>query len=143
MDFVRVYDPEKVQIQIAGVYITGFSENSKVTIEKSEDNFTPAVGVEGTVSYAVNYNATAKAKISLANTSPSIPHIRSLAKSRTMFNFTLTDLNDVGENKSCDGCIVLKTPDIKRNKNVEEEEFEIFIPYLEEVQDLNGGTYDF
>ena len=142
-DFVRVYDPEKVQIQVGGVYITGFSEDSKIEVEKTEDNFLPKVGVEGTVSYAINYNATAKVKVSLMSTSPSIPHIRSLAKSRSMFNFTLTDLNEVGENIACDGCIVIKTPDIKRNKAVEEEQFEIFIPYYEEVTDLNDGEYNF
>lgn len=143
MDFVRVYDPEKVQIQVGGVYITGFSEDSKITIEKTEDNFLPKVGVEGTVSFAVNYNATAKAKISLMNTSPSIEHIRNLAKNRQLFNFTIVDTNTVGENKSCDGCVILKTPPIARNKEVDREEFEIFIPYFEEVTDLNGGQYDF
>ncbi|MDY3947521.1 MAG: hypothetical protein SOZ40_06040 [Ezakiella sp.] len=134
----RVYDPEKVYIQIDGIYITGFSENSKLTIEKSEDNLLPKVGVEGTVSYAVNHNVTAKAKISLMSTSASIPLIRELGESRKFFNLTIVDMNTNGKNVSCDDCVVIKTPNIERNKEVEEEEFEIFIPYYEDVVDVNG-----
>jgi hypothetical protein len=139
---IAVYDPEKVQLQLDGVYITGYSEESKITVEKNQDNFLPAVGVDGIVSVAINYDATAKMSIKLASTSASVMHIRQLAKGRRLFNMTLTDLNANGENKSCDGCFILKTPPIKRNKKVEDEEFDIYIPYFEEVKDLNGGDYN-
>lgn len=139
---IAVYDPEKVQLQLDGVYITGYSEESKIQVEKNQDNFLTAVGVDGNVSVAVNYDATAKMSIKLVSTSASIMHIRQLAENRRLFNMTLTDLNENGQNKSCDGCFIIKTPALMRNKKVENVDLDIFIPYFEEVKDLNGGDYN-
>lgn len=125
-----VYDPEKVTIQVGGVYLTGFSDKGKITIEQSEDDVIPKVGVDGSVHYTLNHNKTAKAKLPLMSTSPHIPYIRDLARDNREFNFTMVDMNDNGMNISCDQCRIIKTPDYKREKEAEEVEFEIFIPFF-------------
>lgn len=127
---INAYDPAEVLVQVNGTYITGFSEKSMIKIEKNEDNVTPYVGVRGEVNYAYSYDETGKATITLASTSPHLPFIRSLANRHTEFNFTMTDLNKNGENISCDDCRIIKTPSYSREKEVEDVEFEIFIPYL-------------
>lgn len=125
-----VYDPEKVILQMGGVYLTGFSDGGKVVIEQNEDDVLPKVGVDGSVHYSINHNKTALAKIPLMSTSPLIPYIRGLTKDNEEFNFTMVDMNDNGENISCDECRIIKTPDYSRQKEAEEVEFEVFIPFL-------------
>lgn len=127
---INTYDPAYVLLQVNGTYITGFSEKSMIKIEKNEDNVTPYVGVRGEVNYAYSYDETGKATISLASTSPHLPYLRSIANRHIPFNFTMTDLNDNGENISADDCMIIKPPDVSREKEVEDVEIEIFIPYL-------------
>lgn len=127
---INTYDPAEVLLQVNGTYITGFSEKSMIKIEKNEDSVTTSVGVLGEVNYALSYDDTGKATISLASTSPHLPYLRSLANRHIPFNFTMTDLNDNGEHISVDDCMIIKPPDISREKEVEDVEIEIFIPYL-------------
>ena len=129
MKQTHVYDPEKVIIKVDNVFITGFSEGGKVTVEQNEDDLIPKVGVDGSVHYTINHDKTAVAKIPLMSTSPHVPYIRSLAKDNRPFNFTMVDMNDNGENISSDDCRIIKTPDYVRQKEAEEVEFEIFIPF--------------
>lgn len=123
------YDPEKVIVQIDGVYLTGFSDEAKITVEKNEDNTIPKVGVDGSVHYTINHDETAKAKLPLMSTSPHINFIMDLAASQKDFNFTMVDMNDNGRNISCDECRIIKTPDYSRKKEAEGIEFEVFIPF--------------
>lgn len=125
-----VYDPDKITVQIAGVYVTGLSDNGVVEIEQNEDDVTPTVGVTGEIHYTLNHDKTAKATIPVMSTSPMIPFLRDLAKDNRDFNVTMVDLNDNGINISCDNCRILKTPDYKRNKEAEETPIEIFIPEI-------------
>lgn len=125
-----VYDPEKVVVQVAGVYLTGFSDGGKIVIEQNEDDILPKVGVDGSVHYSINHNKTALAKIPLMSTSPHVPFIRDLARDNREFTFTMVDMNDNGMNLSCDQCRIIKTPDYSRQKEAEEVNFEIFIPFM-------------
>ena len=124
------YDPDKVIIQIDGVYLTGFSDDAKITVEKNEDNVIPKVGVDGSVHYSLNHDETAKAKLPLMSTSPQINLFSDLAANKRDFNFTMVDMNDNGRNISCDECRVLKAPDYSRKKEAEGVEIEIFIPFF-------------
>lgn len=124
------YDPDKVIIQLNGVYLTGFSDDAKITVEKNEDNVIPKVGVDGSVHYTLNHDETAKAKLPLMSTSPQIPYITELADNMVEFNFTMVDMNDNGRNISCDGCRIIKSPDYSRKKEAEGVEFEVFIPFF-------------
>lgn len=124
------YDPDKVIIQLDGVYLTGFSDDAKITVEKNEDNVIPKVGVDGSVHYTLNHDETAKAKLPLMSTSPQINFITDLADNKRDFNFTMVDMNDNGRNISCDECRILKSPDYSRKKEAEGVEFEVFIPFF-------------
>lgn len=124
------YDPDKVIIQLNGVYLTGFSDDAKITVEKNADNVIPKVGVDGSVHYTLNHDETAKAKLPLMSTSPQIPYIAELADNKVEFNFTMVDMNDNGRNFSCDECRIIKSPDYSRKKEAEGVEFEVFIPFF-------------
>lgn len=123
------YDPEKIQVRLGSVFLTGFSDTGKISIEKNEDDILPKVGVDGSVHYAINHDGTATATIPLMSTSPSLSYIRQLAKDNGEFTFTMTDLNDNGINVSSEGCRIIKEPDYIRNKETEEVELQIFIPF--------------
>lgn len=124
------YDPEKVLVQVGGIYLTGFSEDSKISVEQNEDDVIPKVGVDGKVHYSINHDKTARVTIALMSTSPHVTVIRELARNNQEFNFTMTDLNDNGENISSDECRIIKTPNYVRGKEADEVEFEVFVPYL-------------
>lgn len=127
----HTYDPEKVVVTINGVFITGFSEKSKIEIERNEDSAGVKVGVDGGVHYSINNNITGKAKLTLMTTSPSLSYIRDLEHNNTLFTLAIADMNDVGQNIASDECIILKRPKTAINKDVEEQEIEIFIPYFD------------
>ncbi len=125
-----VYDPEKVVVTVAGIFLTGYSEDSKVEIEQNEDDVIPKVGVDGIVNYTINHDKTAKAKISLMSTSPCIPSMRALAKNNEEFDFSMVDMNDNGENIASSNCRIMKPPKLSKHKEAEGVDFEIFIPYF-------------
>ena len=127
----QTYDPEKVVITINGVFITGFSDKGKIEIERNEDSRGVKVGVDGGNHYAINNNISGKAKLMIMSTSPSLNYIRELERTQTQFTFSMTDLNDVSQNIACDDCIILKRPKTSAMKEVEEQEIEIYIPFLD------------
>lgn len=127
----QTYDPEKVVITINGVFITGFSDKGKVEIERNEDSRGVKVGVDGGNHYSINNNISGKAKLMIMSTSPSLNYIRELERTQTQFTFSMTDLNDVSQNIACDDCIILKRPKTSAMKEVEEQEIEIYIPFLD------------
>lgn len=124
------YDPELVIIKLDNVYLTGFSDGGKISIEQNEDDVIPKVGVDGSVHYTINHDKTAKATIPLMSTSPMVPYIRDLANGNREFTFTMVDMNDNGIQVACDQCRIIKTPNYERQKEAEEVEFEVFIPFL-------------
>lgn len=126
---VYTYDPEKVVVQIDGTYLTGFADDSKIVIEQNEDDIFYKAGVDGNISYTINYDKSAKAKIPLMSTSPMIPFIRELSINNREFNFTMVDMNENGKNVSCDKCRIVKKPTYERKKEAEGIEFEVFIPF--------------
>lgn len=124
------YDPEKITIQIDGVYLTGYSDGGVVKIEATEESVKPLVGAEGSIHYSINHNKTGTATVPMMSTSPMMPFLRELASTTKKFNFTMVDMNDNGINISCDDCMIIKIPDYVRNKEAEEVSVEIFIPEI-------------
>ena len=53
---VTTYDPTKVSLVVNGRVITGFATDSMITVARSEDMVTTAVGVQGDVTYNENAN---------------------------------------------------------------------------------------
>lgn len=127
---VHVYDPALLSTRVDGQYLTGYSDSGKFTAEMNEDNTMPYVGVDGNVSYAINNDKTGTMTITLASTSPSLPFIRALVREKRDFNTTVVDMNENGMNFSSDQCRIIKEPEYKRGKEVEEVEVQIYVPYM-------------
>lgn len=83
MPEVSSYDFKKITATVANHILTGFMDGSVITIEKNEDNVTPHVGADGSVTYAESADNTATMTITLKQTSPSLPVLRGLARNKT------------------------------------------------------------
>lgn len=125
---IRVYDPDLVSIALGNMFLTGFAEDAKVEIEKNEDDVFTNVGLGGDTTYSETADRTAKAKISLMNSSPCLPRIYEMAKNREFFPLSIVDMNDDSENVACEQCRIIKRPNVVRKKQAETVEFEVFIP---------------
>ena len=91
---VTTYDPKKVSIVVNNRMITGFASDSMITVARSEDIVTTAVGVQGDVTYNENANESGTMTITLSGTSSSLPSLRDLALRRKPFPVLLVDAND-------------------------------------------------
>lgn len=132
---VYTYDARDVTVTVDGQYMTGFAEDSKVNIEKKEDNVSPKTGVDGIVSYAMSADGTGTCTMTFMSTSPSLETLRQLARDRQTFTLAITDMNDNAESYAKNDCIILKSlDDPKGYKEPDEIEVEIFIPYLEDLR---------
>ena len=123
-----VYDPEAVTVPLGDMFLTGYAEDSKIELEKNEDDTIAKVGVGGDVTYTNNHDRTGKAKISLMNSSPCLPRIYEIAAGFESFSFAIIDMNDNGQNIACDDCRIIKRPTKPVKKEAETVEFEVFIP---------------
>lgn len=133
MDNVYVYDPRDCVVTIDGQYITGFAEDGKIEIEKNEDNISTKVGVDGIVSFGVSADGTATAKVKLVSTSPSVPLFRDLSKTNKLFSLSIVDMNANQDNIACSDCVIVKPmTEFRGNKEVEDIEVEILMPYFED-----------
>ena len=132
---VYVYDPRLTNITLDGQYLTGFAEDSMVTIEKNEDNIMHKVGVDGIVHYGINADGTATATLTFMSDSPSLETLRQYAKERETFSLNITDMNDNAESYALNDCIIVKTmDDTKGYKEADEVEVEILVPYYEDLR---------
>lgn len=131
---IYIYDARDVVVTLDGQYITGFAEETKVSIEKNEDNIEPVVGVDGNVHYGTNADGTATCTIHLMSTSPSLELLRELAKARKTFTFNITDMNDNAESYALNDCIIRKTMDDEKGMSPHEVEVQIYIPYFEDLR---------
>lgn len=130
---VFVYDPRDCIVTVNGQYITGFSEDGKIEIEKNEDNIAHKVGVDGIVSFGVSADGTATATVKLVSTSPSIPLFRELSKTNRLFDLSIVDMNENQDNIASGDCVIVKPmTEYRGNKEVEDVEIEILIPYYED-----------
>ena len=83
MPEVSSYDFKKITTTVAGHIVTGFMDGTVITIEKNEDNVTPHVGADGSVTYAESADNTATMTLTLKQTSPSLAVLRGLARNKT------------------------------------------------------------
>ena len=63
---VTTYDPTKVSLVVNGRVITGFATDSMITVARSEDMVTTAVGVQGDVTYNENANDSGTMTVTLS-----------------------------------------------------------------------------
>lgn len=68
---VTTYDPGQVEIIFGPVRLSGFAEDSLVSIEKNNPRFTLKVGVDGHGTRSRSHDESAKVKVSLMQSSMS------------------------------------------------------------------------
>lgn len=129
---VTTYDPTKVSLVVNGRVITGFATDSMITVARSEDMVTTAVGVKGDVTYNENANDSGTMTVTLSGTSSSLPTLRDLALRRQQVSVLLADANDDSNvYVSGDRCRITRPPDLTRAKEIGSETVTIFVPSLE------------
>jgi hypothetical protein len=87
------YDPKKVSLIVAGVFITGFMDGTFINAEKNTDNVTPHVGAQGDVTYSESADQTGTVTATLKQDSASLPFLQALAKKKEDFSVQVVDGN--------------------------------------------------
>ena len=129
---VTTYDPTKVSLVVNGRVITGFATDSMITVARSEDMVTTAVGVQGDVTYNENANDSGTVTVTLSGTSSSLPTLRDLALRRQQVSVLLADANDDSNvYVSGDRGRITRPPGLTRAKEIGSETVTIFVPSLE------------
>lgn len=68
---IKTYNPKEVVVSAGTHIVTGFADDSFITIEANGDGITKKVGCDGEIARAVSPDGTAKVKIALLQTSDS------------------------------------------------------------------------
>ena len=68
---IKTYNPKEVVISAGSHIVTGFADDSFITIEANGDGITKKVGCDGEIARAVSPDGTYKVKIALLQTSGS------------------------------------------------------------------------
>ena len=128
---IASYDPKKVNVNINGKIITGFSPDGVINVVRNEDIVTPTVGTKGDVTYNENANESGQVTLHLLGSSSSLPFLRSLAVKRKQIRLTITDANDAGAVQFAEErCRIIKPPDLAKAKEIGSTDINIFVPTL-------------
>ncbi len=76
---VKTYSPKDVTVIIAGTQISGFAEDTFVSVERDEDSFTKVVGADGEVSRTASADKSGTITVTLLATSASNDILSALA----------------------------------------------------------------
>lgn len=127
-----VFDPELITILVDGAIITGYSDDSKVSIQRNEDDVTPKTGIKGDTVYSLNGNRSGTVKFSLFPSSTSLVRLRRLAQKRKAVACTVRNANDDGGFiVSNNDCRIVKTPGFDGGKEADAVEISIYVPVLD------------
>ena len=128
---IASYYPKKVNVNINGKIITGFSPDGVINVVRNEDIVTPTVGTKGDVTYNENANESGQVTLHLLGSSSSLPFLRSLAVKRKEIRLTITDANDAGAVQFAEErCRIIKPPDLAKAKEIGSTDINIFVPTL-------------
>lgn len=128
---IASYDPKKVNVNINGKIITGFSPDGVINVVRNEDIVTPTTGAKGDVTYNENANESGQVTLHLMGSSSSLPFLRSLAAKRKEIRLTITDANDAGAVQFAEErCRIIKPPDLAKAKEIGSTDINIFVPTL-------------
>lgn len=126
-----VFDPEKVTLLVDGATVTGYSDDSKISADRNEDDVTPKTGIQGDTVYALNGNRSGTIKFSLFASSASLVRIRRAAQQRKAVTVTLRNANDDGGFiVSSKDCRILKVPGWSGGKETDANEVSIYVPTM-------------
>lgn len=68
---VRTFNPKQVLLSVGGVPISGYSDGTQISVERTEDTFTMTTGADGYTTRVKTNDRTASMTITLAQSSPS------------------------------------------------------------------------
>lgn len=123
---MRVYNPKLVTITFDNQVITGFSEDSMISIEKDEENHLPYDGVLGEHAVAKNANNNYTATISLSSVSPFVSILRKKAlDDNPVAPFSCVNMNEGADDISTDSAYIIQAPEYIAGKEIEDIEIEI------------------
>jgi hypothetical protein len=122
---VKTYDAKNVSVSVGGISITGFADGTFVECAAASERHSTVVGAQGEVSVATTNDGRGTIKITLKQTSASIPYLTGVAKSKTPVAIHVAG---VGETISGSQSLCKKLPDIGYGKDIGNRvyEFEVF-----------------
>lgn len=96
----RIYNPKDIVLTYDGMQVTGFADDSFITVSKNTDDYSHKVGVKGEVTISVDADDTGTVTISLDQRSPFINIFNRMIKEGKYTNNILRPLTmiDMGEN---------------------------------------------
>lgn len=126
---VKTYNPKEVTIACGSHIVTGFADDSFVSIEANGDGITKKIGCDGEIARAVSPDNTYKVKISLLQTSDSNAYFSNMfdvdrETGEGMFPILIKDLKG-GLVFSTESAWVLKRSSVTRGKETNNREWEL------------------
>lgn len=126
---IKTYNPKEVTVSCGSHIVTGFADDSFISIEPNGDGITKKVGCDGEIARAVSPDDTYKVKIVLLQTSDSNSFFsKKLDQDRDtgegMFPILIKDLKG-GEVFSTEAAWVVKKSPLNRGKDTNNREWEL------------------
>lgn len=108
---IDVFDFKNASVIVNGTFLTGFMDGTAIQAEKNEDNKVPHVGADGGVTFSNSADDTGTITVTLKQTSPSLPALIALSKSKTaVFPVSVVDANTNKMRVGGSQAVILKTP---------------------------------
>ena len=126
---IRTYNPKEVTISCGSHIVTGYADDSFITIEPNGDGITKKVGCDGEIARAVSPDNTYKVKIVLLQTSNSSSFFSKMADldrdtGEGMFPILIKDLKG-GQVFSTEAAWVVRKSPVNRGKDTNNREWEL------------------
>ncbi len=126
---IKTYNPKEVTVSCGSHIVTGFADDSFITIEPNGDGITKKVGCDGEIVRAISPDNTYKVKITLLQTSESSSFFsRKADQDRDtgdgMFPVLIKDLKG-GQLFSTEAAWVVKKSPLTRGKDSNNREWEL------------------
>lgn len=128
------YDPTKVITVVDGHILTGFGEDTMVTITRAEDKRTVHVGTQGETTFVKSANDVADVTFTLADNSPSNAKLMELYNQDQSFSFATQDFNYIDDVSGFGSeCVVRSIPDNEKGSDLGEREWTLIVADYEEI----------
>ena len=126
---IKTYNPKEVTISCGSHIVTGYADDSFITIEPNGDGITKKVGCDGEIARAVSPDNTYKVKIVLLQTSNSSSFFSKMADldrdtGEGMFPILIKDLKG-GQVFSTEAAWVVRKSPVNRGKDTNNREWEL------------------
>ena len=130
----KYYDPKKVQIIIAGLTITGFTEGDKIKIEPvTKDDMKSFAGVDGDVTFAKVNDDRQNITFTLSEESPSNKILDAMRKVPTSFPVMIKNTSAGAYLGGGIGSRIMEKPSITFGADSPKREWKILVPNYSDV----------